>query len=319
MKDLKILSELDQNSRQSISSIARNVGLSKQVTTYRLRSLLDNNVINTLLPIIDAQRLGFTYYNLYFQVRQKKEKDFINYLKVQPEVSWLVTSVGKWNILAAVLVKDPTDIHRLLEQLQERFNESIEGKTFQIIIDAVPCEKKYLPRATPINELTPTAYFGKREPYTLDTVDKNILKELNNNVRLSTLKIAEKLLIAPNTVKSRIKSMQTNGLIQRFTIKINPTKLGYEWYYVLLDLESATKEQKRQLTETLKQSPHVVFIANAIGTQNLNVDFHVKNQLQLQELLHTLQDDYSFIKSYEHLLITKEHKCTFLPETMTVA
>ena len=314
LKDLRILSELDKNSRQSISSISRSVGVSKQVVAYRLKTLLDEKVINFLLPVVDAQRLGFTFYNIFLEVREKSISKVIKFLREQSEISWLVSSVGKWNILAAALVRDPTELQGLLENIQEKFNDVLEEKSVQIILDAMPCDKKQLLKEESI--VHRRQYYGSRIPYSIDEVDKNILRELNNNVRLSSLKIAEKLMLSPNTVKARIRKMLSDKFIQSFSIKVNPMKLGYEWYYTLLELESATKEQKRALLETLEQHPNVVFIANAIGTQSLNVDFHVKNQIELKDILHSLHDDFPFIKDTEQLLITEEFKCTFIPEKM---
>ncbi|MBI4139739.1 AsnC family transcriptional regulator [Candidatus Woesearchaeota archaeon] len=313
-KDYKILSELDRNSRQSISSIARSVGLSKQAVAYRMKVLLDNKVVNHLLPVIDSQRLGFTFYNVFLNVREKDSKNIVEFLSSQPEVSWLVSCVGKWNVVAAVLAKDTTELQELLERVQEKFNESLEGKSFQIIIDAFPCDKKHL-SGKKIEDVR-RQYYGYRTPYELDVVDKRILRELNNNVRLSSLKMAEKLMLSPNTVKSRIKKMHSDGLIQRFSMKINPFKLGLEWYYTLFELETATKEQKGAIIETLYRHNNVVFVANAIGIQSLNVDFHVKNQLELKDIIHSLHDDFPFIKSHESLLVTEEHKCTFIPEKL---
>jgi len=314
IKDLRILSELDKNARQSISSIARAVGLSKQVVAYRMKTLLDEKIINFLLPVVDAQRLGFTFYNIFFEVREKKVLNVLKFLKEQSEISWLVSSVGKWNIIAAALVKDPTELQDLLERVQDKFNDVLEEKSVQIVIDAMPCDKKQLLNEEKITHRR--QFYGSRIPYHIDEVDKNILRELNNNVRLSSLKIAEKLILSPNTVKARIKKMLSDKFIQSFSIKVNPMKLGYEWYYTLLELESATKEQRRALLETLEHHKNVVFIANAIGTQSLNIDFHVKNQMELKEIIHSLHDDFPFIKDTEQLLITEEYKCTFIPEKM---
>ena len=51
-KDMKILANLFVNSRQSDSSIAKKVRLSKQVVNYRIKNLIDKGIIKTFRTII---------------------------------------------------------------------------------------------------------------------------------------------------------------------------------------------------------------------------------------------------------------------------
>ena len=61
LKDRKILYELDSNSRQPLSQIAKKVGLSKEVVNYRIRRLEDQKII-THTKIITGFETGKTYY-----------------------------------------------------------------------------------------------------------------------------------------------------------------------------------------------------------------------------------------------------------------
>ena len=45
VKDRKILYELDKNSRQSYSSLAKKVGLSQEAVRYMVNKLIENKVI----------------------------------------------------------------------------------------------------------------------------------------------------------------------------------------------------------------------------------------------------------------------------------
>jgi len=49
LKDRKILYQLDLNSRQSLTQIGKNVGLKKDVVSYRIKRLQDEGVIKDLL------------------------------------------------------------------------------------------------------------------------------------------------------------------------------------------------------------------------------------------------------------------------------
>jgi Lrp/AsnC family transcriptional regulator for asnA, asnC and gidA/Lrp/AsnC family leucine-responsive transcriptional regulator len=56
----------------------------------------------------------------------------------------------------------------------------------------------------------------------LDKVDNSILSELAKDGRTSMAELGKKLNIAPSTVFKRIEKLRSSGIIQRFTIVVNP-------------------------------------------------------------------------------------------------
>ena len=61
-KDRKILLELDKNSRQTDSEIAKKVRLSKQITNYRIQNLKKKKIISNFYTVVNAGNLGFNSY-----------------------------------------------------------------------------------------------------------------------------------------------------------------------------------------------------------------------------------------------------------------
>ncbi len=52
LKDRKILYQLDLNSRQSLTQIGKNVGLKKDVVSYRIKRLQDEGVIKNFWTVV---------------------------------------------------------------------------------------------------------------------------------------------------------------------------------------------------------------------------------------------------------------------------
>jgi len=69
IKDKKILYELDMDARQSISSIAKRVGLSKEVVNYRIRRMEKEGLIDGYYAIIEYSKLGYMYCRLIMTFR----------------------------------------------------------------------------------------------------------------------------------------------------------------------------------------------------------------------------------------------------------
>lgn len=61
----------------------------------------------------------------------------------------------------------------------------------------------------------------------MDEIDMHIIKKLTDDARISFRKIAEELKISADTVISRYRKLQENGVIQGSTVVINPRKVGY--------------------------------------------------------------------------------------------
>ena len=58
LKDRKILYQLDLDSRQSLTQIGKNVGLNKDIVSYRIKKLQDEGVIKSFWTLIDAYKLS---------------------------------------------------------------------------------------------------------------------------------------------------------------------------------------------------------------------------------------------------------------------
>jgi DNA-binding Lrp family transcriptional regulator len=61
----------------------------------------------------------------------------------------------------------------------------------------------------------------------LNETDKKILKNLLEDARSSSRQIAKNVGVSVGTVLSRIKKMEGNGLIQRYSVILDHEKIGY--------------------------------------------------------------------------------------------
>jgi Lrp/AsnC family transcriptional regulator for asnA, asnC and gidA len=68
----------------------------------------------------------------------------------------------------------------------------------------------------------------------LDDKDRRILNLLQENSRTSYIHIADELGVSEATVRYRVKNLIENGVISRFTVLLNPRKIGYPITGILL-------------------------------------------------------------------------------------
>ncbi|RJS84046.1 winged helix-turn-helix transcriptional regulator [Candidatus Bathyarchaeota archaeon] len=60
----------------------------------------------------------------------------------------------------------------------------------------------------------------------IDSIDKEILRMLQDDARISFKKIANKIGVSEATIFVRVKKLQKNGVIKRFTAIVSPDLLG---------------------------------------------------------------------------------------------
>ena len=267
VKDRRLLYELDLDARQPVTKLAKKLELSKQAVHYRLDRLIRKGVITKFVMVLDTQKLGYTFYDVFLQLQNmtnKKEKEMIDYLRSMPTVGWLATAIGKWNVIVAIFTKDVRQFNESLNNIFNRFGEYIKDKTFIIDTDAIYCKNKYL-----VDEkhsfLRKDEMYGSNEIVSLDERDFKILKTLDNDPRMSMLEIGRKTGLSFETVRYKIKLLEQKGVIQGFKIKINPSAFSYEWHVMLLELNIVGEKERAKFTRYLQNHRYVVYIINTIG------------------------------------------------------
>jgi len=60
----------------------------------------------------------------------------------------------------------------------------------------------------------------------IDQIDLKVLKMLQEDGRLPFTEMAGKLKLSESTIRKRVQSLQKKGVIKKFTIEIDPPKIG---------------------------------------------------------------------------------------------
>jgi len=69
---------------------------------------------------------------------------------------------------------------------------------------------------------------SSKQTYSIDELDRKILRLLSTDSRLSFRKISSLLGVSTATVAERIKKLEEKGVIKSYTLKLDHEKLGYE-------------------------------------------------------------------------------------------
>ena len=148
----------------------------------------------------------------------------------------------------------------------------------------------------------------------IDDTDKEILKLLVPNARISIIEVSRKLKITPKTTINRVKALEQKKIIIGYKTVFNLELLGYQYYKVLFRLHNVVNEKLQQFKRYIKVHPNIVYDDEVLGGDDIEIEVQVKDNNELRALINDIKLKFAdMIKSYKILLFYKEHKYLYLP------
>jgi len=122
----------------------------------------------------------------------------------------------------------------------------------------------------------------------LDEKDMEILRALKENSKSSVNKLAKLTGIPPATVHHRLKKLEKDGVIQRYTIDTNDKKLGYSLHaYISITVQPRGKGDmdQRKLADKLAKHELVLDAAVLAGDVDMLLKMRAKDMDQLNNFI----------------------------------
>ncbi|MFH1585679.1 MAG: Lrp/AsnC family transcriptional regulator [archaeon] len=314
--DKKILLELDKDSRQPYSKLAKRLGTSQQVINYRIKRLLDIGVITEFVTSFSTVSLGLPIITkFYIQLTgtdEKTEKKLQEYLLKHKDVNWVAQTLGEYDLFTAVMVKDLETLGDFKEDLFTHFGKYINEYEIAFIHHAVTLPRTYINEKS--KEYLKQAKIHESVKIDLSKKDKKIIKEIANNSRISVLDLAKSNGVDVRTVIKRLRFFEDKRLIQGFRININRQKLGVRYYKVFIKLRSYGGEGMKQLEEYCNSKKGVLHFIENIGKYEYELEMEVPSPEEMQKFIKELRNEYS--KTIDHIKtveIIDELKLSWIP------
>lgn len=315
LKDRKILYELDVNSRQSNSEIAKKVGLSKQVVGFRIKRLINQGLISSFYTVIDTSKLGFTIHKNFLKLQnmdENKEKELIVWMKSHQDIVWSCSCDGKFDMAFGTWAKDIAHLNSTLNDLNAKFGNHIIERQIATIIKGEYFYRDYL---TEKKGDVRKSFFGSTpSPVKIDEEDWKILKTLSTDSRMSSVHLSEKIRISPDAIAKRIKKLENIGVIKQYNIVPNEKKWPYLHHKILISFRNIAEKDKLRLKEFCRQHSNIVYIVDALGPWEFEIDTETENFEAFRRFLMELKSRFAeIIRDYSVLSIYQVHKYNFCP------
>ena len=103
--------------------------------------------------------------------------------------------------------------------------------------------------------------------YVPDDTDKAILRALSKDGRINYREIAGDLKLSAQTISERVKKLKKHGILKRFTINIDPSKLGNPIEFICeLDINAGLMDD---ILPELEKIPEIHIIKITTGIHDI--------------------------------------------------
>ncbi len=321
LKDRRILYELDINSRQPNSEIAKKVGLSKQVVGLRIKKLVQVGIISSFHTVIDISKLGFAIHKGFLRLQnldRGKEKEIIDFLVNHPNVVWVASCEGRFDLAFGTWAKDMAFLDKTLTDLNKRFGQHIAERQIATILRGEYFIREYLLGKKERHQKRESFFGAVPAPINVKSIDWNILLILGKNSRTTTVEIARTVRLSAETVAQRIRKLERSGVIRRYNIVPNESEYPYLHYKVLIGSRNMTEANEKTLQEYCRTHPNIVYIVKSLGPWDYEIDLETESAEQFRDVMRDIKTRFSdILKDYSSLHIYQVHKYNFCPSIQT--
>jgi DNA-binding Lrp family transcriptional regulator len=314
--DRRILSELDHDSRQSISDIARRLRQGRDRVGYRVDQLTEREIILGFTTSMNIYRLGYTIFKSYLRLESSRESSqaLITYLRSHPRVYWYALCDGGWDLMIAVFARNAREFHLIHSEIVTRFNDIVLNFSMYTLIELHLYRMGFLLG----KETDHFLIGGELGTETIDQQDYQILKILSDDSRKGLAQIATQIHSTPAVVKYRIARLERQGIISGYTIEPNLEKLDMMFFKAQLFLRNYTSTLREEFREFCQQNPYISCYIEQLGDATLEIELQVHDYEQFNEIIDEIRASFSkLVRNFQTVLI-RQARFNWLPRDLVM-
>lgn len=310
--DRKLLYALDTNARASLSSLATQIGVHRNVALYRFDRLRKEGIINGFFTEINPLALGLKIYRVFFSLGVCSDAEkiaFHEHIMQTKEVIWYFDVEGTWDKDVIYAVPSENDFFLLFRNLLNRFNRIIKKHNISFMIQLHHFPKDYLIAKGRVVDQKIFKYTAAP-----DEEDTELLRILAENASIPFATLAQKADMSVNTLKEHLRKLQKNGTILGFRPFINTNKTGYVYYRLHFDLKNYGANDFSRLKSYLHSLPNVIYDVEYINGADIEIEVHLQGQTELKNLKDAINKEFGhIIDSLYSMEFTKEWIYRYFP------
>jgi DNA-binding Lrp family transcriptional regulator len=324
--DLRILSEMQLDGRQTVTDLARRLGISRTLATNRLGRLLDRKIAR-IVAYTNPFALGYRTLAVTGVRVSPGEMDAVDdKLRALPNVIVLIVAAGWQDIIIWTMFANPADLSGFLAEQLGSISGITSTETMMVIewraslplVSSGQRRKVFfsypplLPLATGHNrqqqEAALTQQKGPGPDLIVDQLDLMLLRELEQDGRQPISDLARKLHISRANASTRLQRLLSKQ-ITKIMASTAPVHLGYDIFAMI-----GMRVSPNKINATLDKAeamPNVYWVARVAGRHDVIVGTVFPNLTDLSRSLRTELGTLSGVLSMDTMIGLEVKKMAF--------
>lgn len=149
----------------------------------------------------------------------------------------------------------------------------------------------------------------------LDNIDKNILKELQEDSSISNLDLSRKVGLSPSACLGRTRNLVRTGVIKKFTTIVDEKKLGMEVVaFALINLSPLNRETIHSFLEKVNELPQIQECYTLTGSHDYLLKIVAKDMDEYRDfIIDSLMENTAISKVETSIVMGTEKRTVMVP------
>jgi Lrp/AsnC family transcriptional regulator for asnA, asnC and gidA len=117
----------------------------------------------------------------------------------------------------------------------------------------------------------------------VDQLDLKILETLRLDANLPFTEIAKRFKVSESTIRKRVERLMQEGVIKKFTVTVNPAKIGLNTVAIVgVDVDPS---KLLEVSQKLCEIPETVYVATSTGDHMIMTEIWTRDGRELTRIL----------------------------------
>lgn len=138
----------------------------------------------------------------------------------------------------------------------------------------------------------------------MDDIDRKILSILSENSVATATEMMSQVNLSIPAINKRIQKLQSSGVIQKFTVLVDPAKIGKPIIaYILVVLQQGAKVET--IMDFVRSDPDILECSGVTGEYDYIMKVCAADVPSLQKKINSLKRSAGVVKSHTMLSLTE--------------
>ena len=292
--DQKIIDILSNDHRKPYTQIASELGISRNTVQVKIKRLVEKEIIKNYTILLDPN--WFFQKIIFIEIKTNPHEPWLaNQLQSIGECELIDGTIGEYSLILKCRIRE--DFNAILKQIDSLMAKSA-SKKYQII-DIIHCYKEngY--------KFSKDAQKGRE----LDQRDLKLIEMLREQGKkpITTSQLSQHLKLSQPAVFKRIKRLEEENIIEKFTISLNYKRVGIETkFYVRIKVDPASYDTVA--FEFLSEQPEITDLYRTGENYGLLAIVRTENINSYNHFIQNLYTDSRIIDTHTTLVLEERKK-----------